>query len=523
MKGLYRVLIIFLVVCMVFSTTACKKGNRPYDPNNFIEDTSNPQIVKEKVTIKLFVPQSTLHGEWEDMKLFQKMEEWTNIHIEFQEVPLAAYNEKRSLAWNDSTIDGFFLSNSLTEIIMSKSSLRELSDTIGKYAPDYCAYMEQYPEMRRVSTLSDGGIYSFATINQNGGDAAKQYINKRWLEDLGLDMPQTTEEYYNVLKAFKEQDPNGNGRNDEIPLSMITADQTRNFILSAFGYVTNGIEVNASGDGIVYVPTTDNYREYLKYMNKLYAEGLIDKSMYSNKDSDLAYMGQNEMLGSFSSSGAFLVVGNDLDNDYTAVGPLTSSVNSKKMWYQFSYESEPTALIINKSSPYYRELVRWMNVFYTKEFEILQSYGEEGTDWSWDDTEKTSWTFNVPSGMEREQFRATLTYQAGLGGAIVLTDFGRKESSEQNQKIYAEADTYKPYLKVPVPIMQFTLEEMQTIASLETDLSTYMITTESNFITGKKDPSSDLDWAEHLDALERMNVAKLVSIYANAFGRYCES
>ena len=109
MKVLYRVLIVFLVVCMVFSTAACKKGNRPYDPNNFIEDTSNPQIVKEKVTIKLFVPQSTLHGEWEDMKLFQKMEELTNIHIEFQEVPLAAYNEKRSLAWNDSTIDGFFL------------------------------------------------------------------------------------------------------------------------------------------------------------------------------------------------------------------------------------------------------------------------------------------------------------------------------------------------------------------------------------------------------------------------------
>ncbi len=519
-KKIVSLALVAAMVLPVGMASACGKKKRAYDPNNFIADTNNPQIVKEKVTIKLFVPKSTLHGSWEEMKLFKKMEELTNIHIDFEEVPMAAYQEKRALAWNDDSIDGFFLSNSLSEIIMSKDSLKELSATINEFAPNYKQYLAEYPEMRRVSTLTDGGIYSFATIDKNGGDSAKQYINQAWLTELGLSMPTTTDELYNVLKQFKQNDPNGNGRADEVPLSLISGDGTKNFLMSAFGYTTTGIEVDINTNQIVYVPETNNYREYLKYCNRLYAEGLLDNSMYSNKDSDLAYKGQNNTVGSFSSSGAFLVVGNSLDNDYTALEPLTSNVNSHKMCYQFGYQSTPTALIINESSPYYRELVRWMDVFYSKDFEILQSYGEENVDWSWNDEEKTSWTFNVPSGMEREQFRATLTYQAGLGGAVVLTDFGRKENSEQNKKIYRELDVYKPYWRTPLPIMQYEMREMQDLALLEADLGTYMTSAEANFITGRKNPNSDKDWNDHVSSLNRMKSNKLKEIYSAVYARY---
>ena len=62
---------------------------------------------------------------------------------------------------------------------MSKDSLSELSSTIDAYAPNYQRYLAEYPKMRRVTTLSDGGIYSFATIDKNGGDSAKQYINQQ--------------------------------------------------------------------------------------------------------------------------------------------------------------------------------------------------------------------------------------------------------------------------------------------------------------------------------------------------------
>ena len=97
-KKIVSLALVAAMVLPVGMASACGKKKRAYDPNNFIADTNNPQIVKEKVTIKLFVPKSTLHGSWEEMKLFKKMEELTNIHIDFEEVPMAAYQEKRALA-----------------------------------------------------------------------------------------------------------------------------------------------------------------------------------------------------------------------------------------------------------------------------------------------------------------------------------------------------------------------------------------------------------------------------------------
>lgn len=523
MRKISNIITLFLVLTILgLCLSACSKEKRTYNSDNFIEDTSSPKIVKEKITLRMFVPKSPLHGEWEDMALFKKMEEVTNIHVDFEEVAISAYTDKKSFKWNDSKnpIDAFFLANTLGEITMSKDKLYSLNEDIEKYAPNYKRYLEKYPEMKRITTLEDGNMYTFSTINIMGGDSAKQYINVEWLKELGLPIPNTIDEYYNALKAFKNNDMNGNNRYDEIPLSYITADQSKNFLMSAFGYVGTGIEVNNSNDEIVYVPTTNNYREYLKFTNKLYNEGLIDKNIYSNKESDLAYKGKKEMLGSFSSSGAFLVVGNELDNDYSAIPPLTSTINDEKVWYQFGYQCEPTTIMIPKSTPYHKEIVRWMDMFYSEEFEILQSYGEEKIHWSWDNEEKTGWQFNIPENMEREQYRATITYQAGLGGAIVLTDFGRKESSPQNQKIYSELAIYEPYMKVPIPILHFNREEMQVIADLEAQLNTYMVTTEANFIKGILDPNNDKDWNKHINALNKIGVDKLVEIYQNRYSQY---
>ena len=67
----------------------------------------------------------------------------------------------------------------------------------------------------------DGTIYTLPQVN-SGAElrvARKLFINKKWLENVNMEVPTTTEELYQLLKAFKEQDANGNGDpNDEIPL-----------------------------------------------------------------------------------------------------------------------------------------------------------------------------------------------------------------------------------------------------------------------------------------------------------------
>lgn len=493
-----------------------------YSPN-FIADPTSEKIVKEKITINLFVPKASIHGEWEEMKLFKKMEERTNVHIEFTEVPLDGYTTQRNLSMTENKIDGYFLSNSAGQVDYERDALLDLTDLIETYAPNYKKYMAKYPEMKRVSTSRNGAMYSFSSINLAGGDAAKQYINKTWLDKFDLPVPTTVDEYYYALKTFMEQDANGNGIvNDEIPLSFINEDQTRNFLISAFGYTTFGVELTHNKDALAYVPSTDAYREYLKYCNTLYADKLLDANSFSQKSGDLAYKGNHNLLGSFASSGSFLVVGNELDTDYTAVGPLTSSINSNKIWYQFDKQSEPTVLVIRKSSKYPRELVRWIDVFYEESYEMLQTYGEEGVDWNWNNPEHNSFKFNVPQGMAKEEYRATLTFSPGLGASVVATDKCRYEDSVENQKIYKEFDVYRPYWKDPIPVLHFTDEESEELSSIEASLGAYVGSCEAAFIKSESgfNPYSDTDWSNYVNQLRNKRYERLLELYWAAYLGY---
>lgn len=491
---------------------------------NFIEDTSNSKIVKSKITISMFVPKSPIQPNWEDMVLFREMEKRTNIHINFEEVLLSSYSEKRSLKWEDrkNPTDAFFLANNMDEIVLyaSRGALTPLNDLIEKYAPNYKKWLAKYPQIKKITTLADGKMYSFASVDTQGGQAAKQYINKKWLEKLSLPVPKTIDEFYNVLKAFKSENPNGKNGKDEIPFSYINADQSRNFVMSAFGYVGTGMELDSKTNQMVWVPATNNYREYLKFMNKIYKEGLLDPYIFSNQSADLVVKGRSNQLGSFSTAGAFLVVGPELDNDYTSFGPLTSSVNNTKMWYQFGRQFDPSIMIIPSSSKYSKELVRWIDAFYDESTVPLQSNGIENVDWKWTNSSKTAWNFLVPNGIEREQFRATLTYQAGLGGAILSNGFNLKDASPETAKINKEIAIYKPYLKEVFPILQYTTSEIRTIKDLEAQLNNYMSTTEANFIKGIKDPSDENDWNEHLNNLNKINYKKLVTAYQAAYNRF---
>ena len=97
-----------------------------------------------------------------------------------------------------------------------------LNEYLDNSSVGYAAAFEKLPGLRDYITTPDGNIYSLPNVD---GSLHVQYnmklwINTTWLENLGLEMPTTTEEFYDVLKAFKEQDANGNGDpDDEIPLS----------------------------------------------------------------------------------------------------------------------------------------------------------------------------------------------------------------------------------------------------------------------------------------------------------------
>ena len=168
-------------------------------------------------------------GEYspDETQLYLELEEQTGIDISWETYPQSAWPEKKSLliASNDLP-DAFFGNGVLTsdEVVKygSEGILIPLEDYITEEnTPNLWKIFQEYPEYKSAITAPDGHIYSLMSFEDGYMVTTNNpiYINKAWLEAVGMDAPTTTEEFREVLKAFKEQDPNGNGQADEIPFS----------------------------------------------------------------------------------------------------------------------------------------------------------------------------------------------------------------------------------------------------------------------------------------------------------------
>ena len=260
--------------------------------------------MKEKITLNLVTGisahTSVALGERKNTKAF---EERTNIHIEFTEIPDTMREEKTNIMLASGDIpDGFMRSLSSSQILSNYDAglFLPLDELIDTWAPNIKAILED-PDVSSQITLPNGKIYSTPA-----GEIAPWvqfqchwYVNKEWADRLGLHLPTTTDDFYKVLKAFKENDADGNGdKNNEIPFSFTGADNLY-FALGSFGIPCNGDYLYIKDGKVSFVPATENFRKALEYFNKLYSEGLIDQEAFSINVNQLRAKGQNGALGSF--------------------------------------------------------------------------------------------------------------------------------------------------------------------------------------------------------------------------------
>ena len=150
-------------------------------------------------------------------------------------------------------------------------------------APNIQAAWEAEPTMEKMVTNPDGHIYTLPgkkPLRPKGCDTP--FINQKWLDNLDLEMPTTVDEWYEVLKAFKEKDPNGNGVADEIPLTGQRQDQPVRLdpLHQPLGHHRQpGREPPGPGSGdrkAGLYPADERYKEAVAFFHKLYEEGIMD-------------------------------------------------------------------------------------------------------------------------------------------------------------------------------------------------------------------------------------------------------
>lgn len=205
---------------------------------------------------------------------WKAMEEKFNVDYTVDWVPADTYQQKLELVLSSGELpDLMQITNTglpSFQKAVEAGAFYDLTELLGDFS--------EYPNLKNNTNLSAWTLSKIKGRNYiiprtRGNLDSALMVRKDWLDKLGLEVPETTEEFAAMIEAVVTADPDGNGVNDTIGL-IPSVENIDGYWPAAFG--TRDIERNEEG-GIIYERFTDNYGDYVEYMRSLYAKGAVAK------------------------------------------------------------------------------------------------------------------------------------------------------------------------------------------------------------------------------------------------------
>ncbi|GAB2540853.1 extracellular solute-binding protein [Gracilibacillus alcaliphilus] len=488
-------------------------------------------IVDEEITLSMIAPGTGME-DWDKMETLQEYSEMTNIHFNYDTPPMADFQTKLNLAFASGDIADIIFAAGSTDFTPGmevdygqQGVLVPLEDLIAEYAPNIQKMLDDNPDIAKSITTVDGHIYSLPRVSQGDFGAVwyrgPMWYNGKWLDELGVEeLPKTIDEFYDLLVRFRDEDPNGNGEADEIPLIDVQMNSTRLWLLAAFGLKEWGID---EVDGEVrYTPITENYKEYLTFMNKLYDEKLLDQETFAQSDEQKKAKGQDNRVGVFPDYFSYFTTGETEEEamNNPMFHPLTSEWSEEPVLPLNPGISRATFSITNNNE-HPEASIRWIDYFYSEEGHQFLNMGPEGVMWEYGDNGEII-EFDTPSEFDSsEDWRGTITPDYGISTPTLSQPIEGKEVTEFTEFVQEETDEkYTPYGEVPFPLVYLTQEEQEELNAIAVDLQSYVEQAEAKFITGVEPMSN---WDAYVTTIENMNVERYIEIYQAAYDRWAES
>lgn len=412
-----------------------------------------------------------------------------------------------------------------TDVLTNIGTFIALDDYIDEYMPNFKSIMESDPTMKALATSADGHIYGLPSKKPCRPTVANQmFINQTWLDNLGLSMPTTYEEFVDVLKAFKEQDANGNGDpNDEIPYGEGYADSVMFFCLP-FGTTlgADGTYTMTVKDGVpVYLPTSEAYKEGIKWMNQCYQDGLIDAEIFTQDDSmrDAKLMNETPIVGVAPGWTADSTFGANADQ-YVALPALAGPDGKQYIssdpehWNYSRYE-----FVVTSSCEDPGKLLAWVDKFYTEDASIQNFYGSFGVGVEKDEAAGTYTVLEPKEGMSADTYAWVYSLR-DFGPKYVADGFNDKVSyaAENGDASKLALDgTMKQYATEAYPNVSYTVDQLNTLGTLFSDISSYVSVNQATWVT---EGGIEEQWNEYLNTLDQMGYQDFIGIQIDAYNTY---
>lgn len=553
-----------LVSTMLLSLVGCGNGENGEKVNSGEFNDST-----EQTTFKITGGQSALSPGYDDNEVLNKMIEESGIDIEWntqandpnasddplkQQVNIQIASGDLPDAYMGVGFQNFELSS-----YGADGTLIDLTPYINSdVMPNLTAILDEHPEVKAAITMDDGCIYGLPAGEQMGtaGIGKEQdysifsvpqfsMINKKWLDELGLEVPTSLDELQAALEAFKENDmaakTYGAPAGSTIPMST-GFDQWcwgQNVFYAGFGFtnwindVCNDLVLNADGK-VDFVCDNQEYRDALTYFSNWYKEGLIDQEIFSQDDTQLmakcqqGYVGVStwwyieELMGDYAEDYVFLPI---------LTGPEGTKYEGKSnVTIRTGGGTNSGNLSITSACESPVNLLKFFDKWYDGENVMQLQYGPIGVYFK-DKDENGVW-----NSITEEEAKAEFGKGAGelkgyyevAGPKLILSDYYMNTFHMEDRAVERLTDLYDywmPQVKdtsvYPIDCV-FTSDELETIDTYRTDFENAVSEQEGLWL--KEGGPSDKEWDAYVEMLNNScGMQELLKAYQDAYDRYKEA
>lgn len=470
--------------------------------------------------------------------IFKRLEEKTNVHINWTCYPSSQFGEKRNLALSkkSSLPDGLFNANMSQYDLLKYAKqgvIIPVEDLIDNYMPNLKKILDENPEYRKLITAEDGHIYSFPWIEQLGTDkeaiqsiGSIPWINKKWLDELGLPVPTTTDELYNTLKAFKEQKPEG--RDDIIPMSFIIngGDQDPGFLLGAFGEgygdVPDHIAVTNDRE-VIYTATQEGYKEGIKWLHSMQKEGLFDPEAFTQDWATYVSKGKAGRYGMFFTWDSANIVSNP--EDYVPLPALkgpNGMINAPRQNGSATGGLDVGRAVLTSACENKELAAKWIDLMYEPLQSVQNNWGTYGEEDKFNIFELKEDGTLQHSDLGNESPVEVREAQSVNGPLAVLDSYYGNVTTMPNDAKWRLDILHSIYVKdmnmeYVYPNIFMSEEDLDAVSKYQADIDKYTNQKKAEWILNG---GIDEEWDSYLKKLEEYGLSDYLAIKQKYFDKY---